>query len=64
MFTFIYDEKEAGYVNLDDELNDKIDDLHEELDKAKLQLGTDEYSRMLLYTNVPEEGPELSLIHI
>lgn len=58
MFTFIYDEKEAGYVNLDDELNDKIDDLHEELDKAKLQLGTDEYSRMLLYTNVPEEGPE------
>lgn len=58
MFTFIYDEKEAGYVNLDDELNDKIDDLHEELDKAKLQLGTDEYSRMLLYTNVSEEGPE------
>lgn len=58
MFTFIYDEKEAGYVNLDDELNDKIDDLHEQLDKAKLQLGTDEYSRMLLYTNVPEEGPE------
>lgn len=58
MFTFIYDEKEAGYVNLDDELNDTIDDLHEQLDKAKLQLGTDEYSRMLLYTNVPEEGPE------
>ncbi len=58
MFTFIYDEKEAGYVNLDDELNDKIDDLHEQLDKAKLQLGTDDYSRMLLYTNVPEEGPE------
>lgn len=58
MFTFIYDEKEAGYVNLDEELNDKIDDLHEQLDKAKLQLGTDDYSRMLLYTNVPEEGPE------
>lgn len=58
MFTFIYDEKEAGYVNLDDDLNETIDDLHEQLDKAKLQLGTDDYSRMLLYTNVPEEGPE------
>ena len=58
MFTFIYDEKEAGYVNLDDDLNETIDDLHEQLDKAKKQLSTDEYSRMLLYTNVPEEGPE------
>ncbi len=58
MFTFIYDEKEAGYVNLDDDLNETIDDLHDQLDDAKKQLGTDEYSRMLLYTNVPEEGPE------
>lgn len=58
MFTFIYDEKEAGYVNLDDELNDTINDLHDQLDDAKKQLSTDEYSRMLLYTNVPEEGPE------
>ena len=58
MFTFIYDEKEAGYVNLDDDLNEKIDDLHDQLDKAKKQLSTEDYSRMLLYTNVPEEGPE------
>ena len=58
MFTFIYDEKEAGYVNLDDELNDTIDDLHDQLEDAKLQLHTDDYSRMLLYTNVPEEGTE------
>lgn len=56
MFTFIYNEKEAGYVTLDDELNDKIDDLHKQLEDAKKQLGTEEYSRMLLYTNVPEEG--------
>lgn len=58
MFGFIYDEKEAGYVNLDDELNDKINDLHDQLDDAKKQLGTDNYSRMLLYTNVPAEGTE------
>ncbi len=58
MFSFIYDEKEAGYVHLDDDMNETIDDLHEQLDKAKLQLSTDDYSRMLLYTNLPEEGPE------
>lgn len=58
MFTFIYDEKEAGYVTLDEELDDTINDLHEQLEDAKLQLETDEYSRMLLYTNVPEEGEE------
>lgn len=58
MFTFIYDEKEAGYVNLDDDLNDKIDDLHDQLDDAKKQLKTDDYSRMLVYANVPEEGEE------
>lgn len=58
MFTFIYDEKEAGYVNLDDDLNDKIDDLYDQLDDAKKQLKTDDYSRMLVYANVPEEGEE------
>lgn len=58
MFTFIYNEKEAGYVTLDDELNDKINDLHKQLEDAKKQLGTEEYSRMLLYTNVPEEGTQ------
>lgn len=58
MFTFIYNEKEAGYVTLDDDLNDTINDLHEQLEDAKKQLGTEEYSRMLLYTNVPEEGTQ------
>lgn len=58
MFGFIYKEKQAGYVSLGDELNETIDDLHDQLEDAKKQLGTDEYSRMLLFTNVPEEGEE------
>lgn len=58
MFGFIYEEKEAGYVTLDDELNGKIDDLNDQLTDAKLQLGTENYSRMLLNTNIPEEGEE------
>lgn len=58
MFGFIYEEKEAGYVTLDDDLNKEIDDLNEQLTDAKLQLGTENYSRMLLNTNLPEEGEE------
>ncbi len=58
MFGFIYEEKEAGYVTLEDELSDKIDDLNDQLTNAKLQLGTEIYSRMLLNTNIPEEGEE------
>ena len=58
MFGYIYDQKEAGYVTLDDDLNKDIDDLNEQLNDAKLQLSTENYSRMLLFTNIPEEGEE------
>lgn len=58
MFGFIYDEKEQGYVTLDDDMNEQIDDLNDQLSDAKKQLKTDDYSRMLLYTNVPEEGEQ------
>lgn len=58
MFGYIYEQKEAGYVTLDDEVNEKLDDLNKQLTDAKLQLGTENYSRMLLYTNLPEEGEE------
>ncbi len=58
MFGYIYEQKEAGYVTLDDEVNEKLDDLNAQLTDAKLQLGTENYSRMLLYTNLPEEGEE------
>lgn len=58
MFGYIYEQKEAGYVTLDDDLNKDIDDLNEQLNDAKLQLSTENYSRMLLFTNIPEEGEE------
>ena len=58
MFGYIYEQKEAGYVTLDDDLNEKLDDLNEQLTNAKLQLGTENYSRILLSTNLPEEGAE------
>ena len=58
MFMFLYDQKQAGYVNLDESLNDKLDDLHTQLHDAQLQLQGENYSRLLLYLNLPEESPE------
>lgn len=56
MFGFIYEKKQQGYFSLDDETNKKLDDLNAQLTDAKLQLGSENYSRMLLFTNLEEEG--------
>ncbi|MFR5601278.1 MAG: MMPL family transporter [Lachnospiraceae bacterium] len=58
IFDFLYEQKEEGYVKLDADLNADLEDLHEQLNDAKLQLQGEHYSRLLLYTNVPEESPE------
>lgn len=58
MFTFLYDQKEQGYVNLDDEIEDKINDVNKQLTDAKLQLQGENYTRILLYTSLAEEGDE------
>ena len=67
MFMFTYDEVQKGYVTLDDELYDKLDELHETLNDAILQLRGENYSRMLVYLNLPEEGEQtfefLSTVH-
>ncbi len=58
MFMFVYDLKQDGYVNLDDDLSDQLDDLYVKLDSAKKQLLSDNYSRILLKLNLPVEGSE------
>ena len=58
MFMFVYDEVDKGLVTLDDEMMDTLDELHETLNKALLQLKTDDYTRILVYLNLPEEGDE------
>lgn len=58
MFMFLYDQVQEGYVTLDDELNDKIEDLHSQLSDAKLQLKGENYSRFVLQLNIPEESAE------
>ena len=58
MFGFLYEEKEEGYVTLDREMEDEIDDINDQLSDAKLQLIGENYTRILLYTNLAEEGEE------
>ena len=58
MFMYLYDQKEAGYVTLDDEMNDEIEDMHTQLMDGKAQLESDKYSRMLVFSTLPEESPE------
>ncbi len=58
MFAFVYDLKTDGYVHFDDELDSDLDDLHIQLETAKKQLLGDNYTRMLVYLDLPVESDE------
>lgn len=58
IFMFLYDEVNEGYVTLEDELMDTLEDAHTQMQIALDQLQGEEYSRMLVYLNLPEEGDE------
>lgn len=58
MFMFVHDEVEDGYVTLDDELQETLDDAYEQMNFAKNQLQGENYSRMLVYLTLPEESEE------
>lgn len=58
MIMFLYDEVEEGYVTLDDDLMDTLENAHTLMKIAKDQLQGENYSRILVYLNLPEEGDE------
>ena len=58
MFMFLYDEVQEGYVTLDDEMMETLEDAHSKMQIALDQLQGEEYSRMLVYLTLPEEGDE------
>ena len=55
---FLYDEVDQGYVTLDDDLMDELEEAHSLMQIALDQLQGEDYSRMLVYLNLPEEGDE------
>lgn len=58
MLMFLYDEVQEGYVDLDDDLYDTLTEAHDKIQIAKDQLEGEEYSRMLIFLNLPQEGDE------
>ncbi|MDE7280809.1 MAG: MMPL family transporter, partial [Ruminiclostridium sp.] len=58
MFMFLYDQMQEGYVTLDSEMTETIEDLHSQLSDAKLQLLGENYSRLGLTLNLSEESDE------
>ena len=58
MFLFLYDQVQEGYVKIDADLQETLDDAYTQMNDAKLQLQGENYSRMLVYLNLPEEGDE------
>ena len=58
MFMFLQREMKDGNITLDGDIQETLDDLFEQLNKAQLQLQTDKYSRLVVYLNLPEESDE------
>lgn len=58
MFMFLYDEVDEGYITLDDDMMETLEEAHTQMQIALDQLQGEDYSRMLIYLNLPEEGDE------
>ena len=61
MFMFLEDEMDSGNIYLNGDVQETLDDLFDQLDKAKLQLQSDDYSRLVVYLNLPEESDATSV---
>lgn len=59
MIDFIYDQKETGGLDLDDDISDDVDRLHDALVKARQQLEGENYSRIVFTMTGPVEGKEV-----
>lgn len=58
MVFFIHDQKEEGFISLDEEMSDALDEMYDLLVDAKKQLQGETYSRFLLKLDLPEESQE------
>ena len=58
MFNFMYDEVQEGYVTLDDDQMQTLEDAHTAISAAQNQLIGDAYNRVLIYLTLPVGGDE------
>ena len=58
MFTFLYGEMQDGYVTLDADMAETLESAYSQITNARKQLQSDDYTRMLVYLNLPVGGDE------
>lgn len=58
MFIFVKQEVDEGYVTLDDDLQETLDEAYDQIMFGKNQLQGENYDRMLVYLTLPEESEE------
>lgn len=58
IYQFLYEQVKEGYVTLEDDLMQDLEEYNEQLTSARMQMEGEHYSRLLLYLNLPEESPE------
>ena len=67
MFGYLCDKREEVEVNIPADTEERLDELEQQLNDAKLQLKSDDWSRIVLYADIPTEGEEsynyLEIIH-
>ena len=58
MFMFLKTQMAQGNITLEGDVQDTLDDLFDQLDKAQVQLQSGKYSRLVVYLTLPEESKE------
>lgn len=58
MIMFLYDEVDEGYVTLEDDLMETLEDAHSKILIARQQLEGENFDRILVYMTLEEEGDE------
>ena len=58
MFIFLKDQLESANISLSGDIGGNMDEMFDQLAMAKAQLQSAQYSRMVVYLNLPEEGEQ------
>ena len=58
MLMFVHDEVDEGYVSLDADVQETLDDAYRQINFGKQQLEGEEYNRILVYLTLPQESDE------
>ena len=58
IFLFLKDQILSNNILLEGDMKDQVDELFDLMDTAQLQLQSEDYTRMVVYLNLPEESDE------